>query len=399
MKHALTPALLLLALGNATADFSTAEVELHPTLPGNGPFVLELRGTWDSSCHPGMGEPVIGSFDGTVLEVDLVLDPVPPCLPDYPSPYRVLLDLSGAFDGDEDYDGQLDITIRFMGGTLSATLALDCALNSPCPAGAGTTWPETGLYQAPGFAKQGLLLARQGELLAVYPLTYDTDGSAEWLFAGGALVGDAYFETLYAASGGQCLVNCPPPPAEPVPTIPESIPPLLEAIGTVSMVFDSAGVLQMKIDEGPFVEYRQSVYGYENTGWPSAPVTDIDGRWALLETAFETQANGSIPPGAVLPLVFDINLDHVVVQPGMTIPLVPPLAVYNIRGLDGERVTGMHCTWLGDHPGCEIENPDFDDGSHAFSVEFLSADRLRLTDMGPYFSVGTAATGVIVRVD
>jgi len=123
-------------------------------------------------------------------------------------------------------------------------------------------------------------------------------------------------------------------------------------------------------------------------------VPDLAGRWALVETEFDTQFNGSVPPGQSLPLVFDIVAGEQASNPVTSV-------MYTVQGTDGQTLTDLACRWdiEPDPPLCAIQNPDFDDGSHGFMIGILSPERIRLTDMGPMLSVGLPATGIAVRID
>lgn len=386
LKHTLLVVALLVS-ARATADFSDAQLTSRPFVPHAAPFVIELKGTWQGSCHPGIAEPVITRVEGTEIEIDLVLDPLPPCLPEVASPYRVLVDMSLDFDFEEldpkpTSDLQLDVTFHFLGETYTEKMLLGCFGPAACPLSSDRTLPEPGLYYA-GLAKQGLLLARQDNLLAAYPLVYDENGSAEWLFAGGAINRDTYFAPLYQASGGRCL-GCPPP----------DDPPTMETVGHIAMVFDSEGVAQVKVNDGPFIEHHAMEFGYGSVnGLP-----DLSGRWALVDTRLEIKnVNGSVPPGVSLPLVFDL----IETRPPTTGGPPAAGARFTLRDADGEDVTTAVCG-LDDEtglPGCIIENPDYDDGSHSFAVEILSPERIRLTDLGPMLAVDKPATGIAVRID
>jgi hypothetical protein len=166
---------------------------------------------------------------------------------------------------------------------------------------------------------------------------------------------------------------------------------VLEPIGRIAMVFDSEGVAQVKIDEGEFTEYRALDYGYGHAP-PGGTLPNLVGRWALTDTQFETQFNGSVPPGAVLPLVFDIELASGPVQPGQV--------EYQLFDPWGDFGTTIRCEDNPEAPApCIISNPEYDDGSHGFMLNLLSPQRALLTDTGPMLSVGVAATGVAVRID
>jgi hypothetical protein len=385
---------LLVAAGPVPAQWDDAQLLTHPRFPGDQPFVLEVSGTWDTACSPQQAEPVITAFDGGSLEIEFIPGDCGPVL-SVPAAYRVLVDVSEAFEGDEGYHSRLDVTLHMGDESFNDTIALDCALCDPPPPPADV-WPEPGLYQAMGREKQGLLLARQGGSLAVYPLVYDDNGSAEWLFAGGPISGDAYFAPLYQASGGQCL-GCPPP-AE---------PPLLDPIAALTMVFYTEGTLQMQIDQGPFVEYRQLNYGRTTWG-PELP--DLSGTWAVLESRPRNPLEGVYPPAEALPGVFEIRFQEVLPQP--IVPTKPPpLVRFQVRDLQHVEVGSLVCQTQADIPPpyfesrraplkCELSLPGEDETVIRFEAALQSMDRMDLTALEPPVPEGyMTPIGVIVRAE
>ena len=371
--------LLLLVATAAPAQWDDAEILTHPRVPETRPFVLEVHGTWGNACNPSAAEPVITHFDGESLEIDFVVDQCPPTL-SVPYQYRVLVDISPAFEGDESYDTRLDVTLRFGDNVLEETILLRCFLCDPPPP-AQRVFPEPGLYQAFGHEKQGLLLARQDERLAVYPLVYDEEGASEWLFAGGGIDGNAYFAPLYQASGGQCL-GCPPPIE----------PPNLEPIGAVTMVFDSQGIVQMQIDDGPFVEYRQSDFGRAIRG---ANLPDLAGVWAILESEPATPPEGTASLASVLPYVFELR--YVEPDPDV-IYLLPPHVLFNARDLDNQLVADFLCESNAPF-NCQISVPNNGNAEFLFNTTLQSLDRMSVTTYAPLPDGVEPPTAVIVRAE
>jgi len=96
------------------------------------------------------------------------------------------------------------------------------------------------LYGSDGLQKQGLLLARKNQRMAVYPLIYDAAGSSEWVFGGDGIVEDTYFTELYELSGGQCL-GCPPP----------ADPPVLDVVGKITLLILSEVNIRVNPGLGP----------------------------------------------------------------------------------------------------------------------------------------------------
>lgn len=390
--------LLLLAATAAPAQWDDAEILTHPRAPEDRPFVLEVHGTWGNACNPSAAEPVITHFDGESLEIDFVVDECPPTL-SVPYQYRVLVDISPAFTGNEPFSLDLDVTLRFGDEVLEDTILLSCALCDPPPP-EQRVFPEPGLYQAFGHEKQGLLLARQDERLAVYPLVYDEAGASEWLFAGGGIDGNAYFAPLYQAIGGLCIVNCgPPQPTVPLP--PPAPAPRLEPIGAVTMVFDSQGIVQMQIDDGPFVEYRQSNFGRVTRG---EHLPDLVGTWAILDSQPRNPAEGTFPPATVLPAVFEIRFDELSGEGG-----VQPRAIFELRDLEDTVVGTLDCetevlvpppnSWQTLPLHCELATTADGDVAVRFDAALYSMDRLELQAIEPVPEGFWRPTGVLVRAE
>lgn len=390
MPHRFAPSLITSLLCwalTATASFDQSEVRTHPGAgyAGNtaykGPFVLEIVGTWPDDCHPGEQKPVIREYDGASLlvEFDIIVEHI--TCNDFPTPYRVLVDLS---DVAQRFPDALDLTVRF-GETEwrgSLQLRINCALLQPCEA-APATWPESGLYDTRTLPMQGLVLARQAEWLAAYPLTYDDTGSSEWLFAANRVHQNVMFSTLFEATGGDCL-GCPS----------NGETPVLGAVGKLTLFTETQGRSHLKLNDGLFIPYDALAFGYGLLPGVDVPIPDLSGRWALARSDTGPFENGSIPPLEVLPGVVDVTFAGIA-EDGESFPLQ---AQFTVTDLEGNDVTMMRCLW-DEVLDCLLFNPDFAEGDHAFRVETVSPTRLRLTDTGPILAIGVPATGELVRVD
>lgn len=369
----------------ALADFSNAEVRLHPTFPGENPSVLEITGTWPNDCHPGEQHPVVRSWDGESLVIEIEIVVIHVTCNDRPTPYRVLVDLSEAVQNIPPTENDLSLTVRYGEAELSKWLLLSCALCDPPEPPVPATLPDSGLYFTEALDKQGLILARQRDWLAAYPLTYDAAGGSEWLFAVGQIHEDAFFGTLYELTGGQCL-GCPPPPAE----------PQLDAIGRLTLLMDSRGLVQMKVNDGSFVPYSLLDFGFGAVKLDDAWVANLAGRWALA-VSDPGAVGASSAPADALPGVVDIELI------GVAKPDFPggdqALHVdYRVLDLHGEVVTSLRCEWA-DGMQCSMPIPGFTDDLHSYAVDALSPVRLRLEDATPYAAPGAPASGELVRID
>ena len=379
------PALLLAVFQPALADFSNAELRLHPTFPGENPFVLEITGTWPDDCHPGEQKPVVKSWDGESLVIEIEIVVIHVTCNEVPTPYRVLVDLSEAVLDLPPADNDVHITVRYGDAELSTQRLLSCALCDPPEPPVPATLPDPGLYYTEALDKQGLILARQRDWLAAYPLTYDAAGSSEWLFAVGRVHEDTFFGRLYELSGGQCL-GCPPPDGE----------PQLDAIGRLTLLADTKGLVQMKVDDGPFIPYSLLDFGFGAVKLGNAWVADLAGRWALANSDPGTLGASTAPVDA-LPGV--VNIERVgVVIPDPPREDTPPHVDYRLLDLHGQAVTTLRCMWA-DGMQCSMPIPGFGDGIHSYVVVALSPVRLRLTDATPYAAPGAPASGELVRID
>lgn len=384
--------LTLFCLNTSWADFSNAEFLLHPLLPFSDPYLIEMTGEWQTDCHPGEQKPVISAYTGdtVLIEFETIVEHV--TCNDVVTPYRVLVDMSDVVGDLEGFFEEIEITVRFgeTEVTHMATLACIC---SPEPRGPHIN-PEEGLYYSSGLEKQGLLLARQNERMGVYPLIYDDVGSSEWVFGGSGIDEDVYFADLYELTGGQCL-GCPVPDE----------PPQMDIVGKISMLMDSEGVVQVKVNDGLFTTYEQSEFGYGSIdvgGSPSRNIPDLRGRWAFVDVDFDTP----VPPDSetsMLPLVFDI----VRLRVGPT-PPSPTYVTFELRDINKVPFAEMRCDYLNeddevvDDLVCDLYGPNLEDATSVFSVKFLSIERIliTLTDYtGPVIGGGFQFSGTAVRID
>ena len=244
--------LLILLSSSVLADFSRSQAALHPRLPGTGPFIIEISGTWPTDCHPGEQKPVVESFDGHTVEIGFEIIVVHITCNTSDTDYRVLVDMSEGVRTTKPLGDTLYVQVSFQGDTLEQTLELVCPEDMDCASLAGDQQrPEPGLYHAPGLAKQGLVVAKQNSATAIFPLVYDESGRSEWLFTGNRIVEDSFFAEILRWSGGDCF-GC-----EPSDTKPE-----MTTIGHLSVLVDRPGVLQVKLNDGLFTEYQRLVFGY-----------------------------------------------------------------------------------------------------------------------------------------
>jgi hypothetical protein len=375
---------------SAVADLSSSQIELHPRFPGKAPFMIEIGGTWPSDCHPGEQKPVVESFDGHSVEIvfEIIVEHV--TCNDVDTPYRVLVDMSESIRNTMALDDLLDIKVDFDGSLLQQTVDLVCPQGEECPVlSQDQQKPQSGLYNAPGLSKQGLLLTRQDNAMGLFPLVYDESGRAEWLFGGNHIAGDSFFSSLQRPDGGDCF-GC-----EPTGATPELIP-----VGYLSVLFDSPGVVQVKINDGLFTEYRLTVFGYRTfqvgpTG--EQDFIDIEGRWGISEN------RGTNPPLADITEFFPGAFD-IVFESYLPVDIATQTAgqvAYLVTTLTGETLGQLFCngqTGPDDSNACEFIDPtDAADPLFMFYQEgptSLSMEYGRI-----YVDVGDAPGGRAVRLD
>ena len=118
--------LLVLLPFSIFADFSRSQATLHPRLPGTGPFIIEISGTWSNDCHPGEQKPVVESFDGRTVEIDFEIIIVHITCNSIDTEYRVLVDMSEVVRTTKPIGDLLAIQVSFQGSILEQTLELTC---------------------------------------------------------------------------------------------------------------------------------------------------------------------------------------------------------------------------------------------------------------------------------
>jgi hypothetical protein len=269
------------------ADFSRSQLGLHPHYPAAGPFIIEISGTWPSDCHPGEQKPLVASWDGQTVKIEFEIIVVHITCNDVDTDYRVLVDMSAAVRTMSPLGDKLAVQVSFGGETWEQTVDLVCPTVGEC-AGKAVRQVELGLYHAPGLMNQGLLVARQNDATAIYPLVYDDAGLSQWVFTGNLMVEDAFFSEALIFSGGDCF-GCEPTGAKPDIT----------RAGDLTVLADRPGVLLVKANDGLFSEYHSLVYGYH-----------LEGRWGINEN------HGTDPPLGDLtnffPGVFDVEREDIV---------------------------------------------------------------------------------------
>jgi hypothetical protein len=376
---------------NLAADFSRSQAALHPVYPGSGPFIIEIKGTWPSDCHPGEQKPVVEYFDGHTVEIGFETIVVHITCNMQDTGYRALVDMSGVVRDSPALGETLRVHTTFDSAALDQTLDLVCPEGTDCsePTGA-RQGPDPGLYVAPSLANQGLLVARQNAATAIYPLVYGEAGNSEWLFTADHVVEDTFFSEALRLSGGDCF-GCKPSGAI----------PSMSTIGHLSVLADRPGVLQVKVNDGLFLEYEALVFGYET--FPVGPngeqiLIDLEGRWGLSEN------RGTDPPlgdlTGFLPGAFDISREAAAVD-GAEV-LADGQMFYRVTSLSGDTLGQLICkgpsTTAGSGAACEFIDPT-DAAEPLFLFDQQGPDRLDIEYARPVIAIGTPPGGRAVRLE
>jgi hypothetical protein len=391
MKFRYLILLIGFCINSSWADFSNASVQLHPFYPHDGPFVIEISGNWPSDCHPGEQRPVIQAYDGNSVVIEFEIIIVHVTCNDVATPYRVLVDMSDVVGTVAGSFPDLQITVRFGGAEFSDVVALDCGPVIPCQESpVEDIKPARGLFHNAGLQNQALLLARENQWMAVYPLVYDDAGDSEWLIAGGEIVEDVYFGNLYELTGGQCL-ECPPPEQ----------PPREEIVGKLTLLMDSEGTIQAKVNDGSFTQYQSFLFGYRTFRVGPAgeyALIDLEGRWGISEN------RGTNPPLGDLteffPGVFDVVREDIVtagngVQPDgqvsylVSTPTGETLGQLVCRGRSEFGVGDNICEFIDPTDAAEPLFLFYQDGPSSLAIEYGR----------PLIAIGTAPGGKAIRLD
>lgn len=383
--------LLALVQSTALADFSHSQATLHPRLPGAGPFIIEIGGTWPTDCHPGEQKPVVAAWDGQTVRIEFEIIVVHVTCNDVDTPYRALVDMSAAIRTLEPRGDTLYLQVDYQGATWKQSVPLVCPSGEDCTVDNGVAQAaDPGLYQAPNLHNQGLLVARQNAATAIYPLVYDETGLSRWVFAGNLMQEDAFFSEILQFSGGDCF-SC-----EPTGAIPD-----MTRIGYLTVLADRPGALQVKVNDGLFTEYLSVVYGYQTFAvGPSGAQTliDLEGRWAIREN------HGTDPPlgdlTTILPGVFDVELERIVTA---DIDIQQDGEVgYLVADPTGEPLGQLVCkgqTALdGVTPLCDFIDPT-DAAEPLFLFYQLGPYRLAIEYGRPLIDIGVPPGGQAVRLD
>jgi hypothetical protein len=381
---------LFLALGfnAAWADFSNTKLWIHPFVVDDEPFILDFRGEWPNDCHPGEQKPVISEYTGdtVLIEFESIVEHV--VCNDTPTPFRVLVDMSDVVD---DVPGEflfIEVTMRFREAEFVKEQEKFCGLRCDPPPPPKLIKPESGPWVSIGLDKQGLLVARQNQWMGVYPLIYDESGSSEWLLGAGEIVEEVFFSKLAEFTGGQCL-GCPPPGESPQKGV----------VGKISMLMDSEGVTQVKINDGLFETYEPLEFAYGSLdvgGYPPRRIPDLSGRWAFVSDS----------ASSIIPLVFDIALESVTSAPKGETATPPGNVVFSVRDNGGLEVARMKCDYGSEWEDpdaevvCNVNNEDINDGITMYRVEIISLERLSFDWVGPIIpELPPSDTHIAVRID
>jgi len=372
-----------------TADFSRSAAELHPMYPGGNPFIVELQGTWPSDCHPGEQKPVVQSFDGRTLEIGFETIVVHITCNEVDANYRVLVDTSNLPATTRPQSSQLDILVHFGGETLQQTVDLICPPNTNCSGlVAGRHQPQNGAFFVPGLSSQGLLVVRQNNGAAIFPLVYDEPGHPQWLFSGAHMVEDTFFSELMRFRGGDCF-GCEATGEE----------PFIDGVGQISVLVDKPGVLQVKVNDGAFQQYEALVFGYKTfqVGEDDRTLVDLEGRWGISEN------RGTNPPlgdlSEFFPGAFDLTLETVLTEDGL-----PPFGElsYLLTDLSGQPYGQVICSGQVGFDGnaniCEYIDPT-DVAEPLFHFHLNGPSNLSIEFARPVVAIGTPPGGKAIRLD
>jgi hypothetical protein len=386
--------LLLLAaicLNTGWADFSNSSIQVHPLYPEDGPFILEITGEWPSDCHPGEQLPVVKAFDETSVSIEFEFIIIHITCNDVITPYRVLVDLSDVVRTGVMFADMLELDVTFGEITMRQSVTLVCPQGMDCDEHSQAPQrPDPGIYEAPELANQGILVARQDTGMGVFPLSYDEAGMPEWLVTGGHMAGDSFFGKITRWRGGDCF-GCEPTGANPEKS----------KIGTLSVLVDGPGLLQVKVDDNMFREYRSLVYGYEKLRvgpFGEQTLIDLEGRWGLIENRGTNPPLGDLTE--FLPGAFDLVLedfvkaDSSIQQDGQvsylfstpTGDVLGQLVCKGQTGLDG---TTNVCEFIDPTDAAEPLFLFYQDGPSSLSIEYGRA----------VIAIGVAPGGRAVRLD
>jgi len=392
MRNFLGCALLLLLLpASALADFSRSDAVLHPAFPGGGPFIIEISGTWPTDCHPGEQKPVVESFDGQTLEIGFEIIVVHITCNDTDTSYRVLVDMSESLRTGPPVGESLRLRAHFEGAEFEQTLDLVCPDDATCETGdAAPRGAEPGLYFSPALANQGLLVARQGTGTAIYPLVYDESGRNEWLYAGAHMVEDTFFAEVLRLSGGDCF-GCEPTGAKPDMT----------SAGYLSVLADRPGLLQVKSNDGLFVEYESLIFGYRTYSLgPEGAQTliDLEGRWGISENRGTNPPLGDLTE--FIPAAFDLQRTAAA-ETAPEFSLAGQVS-YRLSSPGGEVLGDLVCKGEvapdGSGAACDFIDPT-DAAEPLFRFYQQGPYRLAIEYARPVIAIGTPPGGQAVRLD
>ena len=231
---------------------------------------------------------------------------------------------------------------------------------------------------------------RQGTGTAIYPLVYDESGRNEWLYAGAHMVEDTFFAEVLRLSGGDCF-GCEPTGAKPDMT----------SAGYLSVLADRPGLLQVKSNDGLFVEYESLIFGYRTYSLgPEGTLTliDLEGRWGISEN------RGTDPPlgdlTEFIPAAFDLRRTDV--AEAAPEPAPAGQVSYRLSSPDGEVLGDLVCKGEvapdGSGAACDFIDPT-DAAEPLFRFYQQGPYRLAIEYARPVIAIGTAPGGQAVRLD
>jgi hypothetical protein len=204
------------------------------------------------------------------------------------------------------------------------------------------------------------------------------------------MVEDSFFADVLRLSGGDCF-GCEPTGAT----------PKMESIGHLSVLADRPGVLQVKVNDGLFLEYQSLVFGYPTFQLGPAgeqTLVDLEGRWGISEN------RGTNPPLGDLteffPGAFDIEREEMVTNDDGILPAGE--LSYLVTSLGGETLGQLVCKGQSGPDGrsslCEFIDPS-DAAEPLFLFYQQGPSRLAIEYGRPVIAVGVPPGGQAVRLD
>ncbi len=215
--------LALLLPATLSAQVPLHRIEAIPANPAPGSaFQLRVIGNWPNTCAPELLPVVI---DG--VNIDLSVRQIDAICGDAITPYSVTFDPGSALGGGALGAGNYRVRFAIKDATGTPTL-LAFRVVDVAPANARRVQPEPGFW-APDLAGEfltpnggiGMMIERQGSILAMTTNAYAPGGQPAWYLSAGSLARASFRADLLRSIGGQPLwmTSRGPQSVEPAGTI------------------------------------------------------------------------------------------------------------------------------------------------------------------------------------